>query len=144
MYNFHPPLNLALSLFAMLIATGCGDGRPSRVPISGQVLIDGKPLRLGSIRFYPEVGRASTGRMDEQGRFKLSCYENGDGALVGRHAVSISASEEVGDLKVRWHIPKKYARPETSGLECIVEKPSDAVRFELSWDGGAPFIELVK
>ena len=32
---------------------GCGDGRPTRVPVSGQVLIDGAPLTHGYVRFTP-------------------------------------------------------------------------------------------
>lgn len=144
MHYFAVYFRLALVLVPVIAFTGCGDGRPSRAPVAGQVLIDGKPLTMGSIRFYPENGRASMGRIDEQGRFKLSCYEEGDGATIGRHVVSISATEELGGLKVRWHVPKKYARPETSGLECIVEGPRDDVRFELSWDGDGPFVETVE
>ena len=31
---------------------GCDDGRPKRVPVSGQVLIDGEPLRGGIVAGY--------------------------------------------------------------------------------------------
>src|SRR5262245_54428102 len=85
---------------------GCGDGRVSRVPVSGKVLIDGKPLTKGSVRFISPNSRASGGVLDGDGRFVLSCYENGDGAVLGTHRIEISANERVSSTKMRWYAPK--------------------------------------
>ena len=43
----------ALILVALGL-TGCGDGGPSLVPITGKVTLDGKPLPFKSVRFVPD------------------------------------------------------------------------------------------
>src|SRR5688572_21947117 len=81
-------------VLAALLSSGCGDGRPGRVPVSGRVLIDGKPLPQAAVRFCPPGGRSSSGKTDGGGRFVLACYEANDGALVATHKVIIAAIEE--------------------------------------------------
>src|SRR4051794_33179196 len=71
---------------------GCGDGRPTRVAVSGRVTIDGAPLGRGSIKFVPEHGRPSAGTIEPDGRFTLTCYDGKDGALPGTHRVQIDAN----------------------------------------------------
>lgn len=120
---------------------GCGDGRPTRVPISGKVTIDGAPLQFGSVLFVPASGRSAGGSLDKDGRYVLTCYEKGDGAMVGEYTVAISGSEQLGETAVRWHAPKKYKDAATSGLTATVDGPKDDVNFEITWDGGKPFVE---
>ena len=125
-------------LLAVLMAVGamvgCSDGRPSRVPVSGQVLIDGKPLSYGSVQFVPSGNRASGGVLDSEGRFALSCFANKDGAVVGTHKVLVMASQPLSETKTRWHAPKKYADRNTSGIEMVVSEPTDSMKIELTWD----------
>src|SRR4051812_47768457 len=104
---------LVCLVFAAL--AGCGNGRPTRVPVAGQVLIDGRPLTHGEIRFVSSVGRVSHGKLDKEGGFRLSCYEENDGALLGAHKVSITAAEGLGPTQTRWFAPKKYSDSRTSG-----------------------------
>ena len=61
----------AWSCALILAATGCGDGRPERVPVAGVVLIDGEPLTSGNIKFVPKDGRPSAGKIGPDGRFNL-------------------------------------------------------------------------
>lgn len=127
------------------VATGCGDGRPARVPVAGQVLIDGKPLTRGYIRFVPAEGRPSTGNLDADGRFTLTCFETGDGALVGTHRVEVNGQQAIDDRQMKWHAPKKYATVTTSGLTQQIESPTDSLQINLSWDGTpGPFVEIVE
>ncbi len=126
-------------LFAVL--AGCGDGRPGRVPVSGQVLIDRQPLTYGHVRFVPEGARPSGGRLGADGRFTLTCYDGEDGAVPGRHRVEVSAGEPLEGGGIRWHAPKKYNRYATSGLDVDVDGPTDSLSIELTWDGGEPFVE---
>jgi hypothetical protein len=130
----------ALAL-AALLSSGCGDGRPGRVPVSGRVLIDGKPLAQAGVRFYPPGGRSSSGKTDREGRFVLTCYEPSDGALVGNHKVIVAAIEEINGNTIKWHAPKKYALPDTSGLQATIEGATDDLKFDLTWDGDKPFLE---
>jgi hypothetical protein len=121
---------------------GCGDGRPARVPVSGIVLIDGQPLTLGNIKFVPEAGRPSLGKIEADGRFTLTCYDGGDGAIPGTHRVQVSASRVISNTKIEWHAPTKYADFRTSELKIEITEPVDDLRIELSSDGQTlPFIE---
>jgi len=119
----------------MLALLGCSDGRPTRVPVSGRVMIDGKPVIKGSVRFVPEGARPSAGTLDSQGRFKLTCYDGEDGAVLGKHRVQVSASEIIGAEKVVWHAPSKYADFRSSGLSVEVTEPTDSVLIKLTWAG---------
>jgi hypothetical protein len=137
------PRYLITNLLLLLwIATGCSDGRPSRVPVTGKVLIDGRPLTHGYVRFIPEGARPSSGTLDSEGRFTLSCYEGADGAVVGKHRVEVSGMQSVSEWKARWHAPKKYADHGSSGITKEVTGPTDVMLIELSWEGGSPFTEL--
>lgn len=132
------PTLLALCLGPLL---GCGDGRPQRVPVSGQVLIDGQPLKFGYVRFVPTGSRPSTAKLDDSGRFVLACFEEADGAVVGRHRVEVDARESLNAVKTKWHAPKKYASYQSSGLEQEVSEPIESLTIQLSWEGGKPFVE---
>jgi hypothetical protein len=125
------------------ICGGCSDGRPERVPVSGQILIDGAPLAHGSILFHAKDHRPAIGSLDSQGRFQLSTYEPGDGCVPGTHAVSIDAGEVIGPTSTRWHAPKKYRNASASGIVVTVEESMKPVAIQLSWDGGKPFVERV-
>lgn len=120
---------------------GCGDGRPQRVPAGGQVLIDGKPLTFGFVRFDPENGRPATGQIGSDGRFVLTTFDDQDGAVMGTHKVSVMAAETINSNNKRWHAPKKYISPNTSGLTTTVDGPTDSLTIELTWAGGRPFVE---
>jgi hypothetical protein len=129
-------------LFALLVeASGCGDGRPQRVPISGKVLIDGRPLKHGYIRFVPTGARASGASIDSGGRFVLMCFDPADGAVIGKHQVEVMASENLSRTQTKWHAPKKYSDYRQSGLTFDVTGPTDSAVIDLTWDGAAPFVE---
>lgn len=125
----------------VLCATGCGDGRPELVPVSGQVLIDGEPLKFGSIRFVPTGARSSSAELDEEGRFTLTCYEDNDGAVIGRHRVSVSAGETLNEVQIRWHAPKKYAKYKSSELEEEITEATTTITINLTWDGRKPYVQ---
>jgi len=132
---------IGLLIFACT-AVGCSDGRPSRVPVSGQVLIDGEPLTFGAVRFHPEEGRPSTGELDQEGRFSLSTFEPGDGCPLGTHRVAIISVEELSSTTRRWNAPKEYASPGRSGLSQTIDGRTDSVLIELTWGNQqGPIIE---
>ena len=131
-------------LLVTIALIGCGDGRPKRLAVSGQVLIDGKPLGYGFVRFVPQGSRPSGGRLDEQGRFTLSCYGANDGIIPGVHRVEVDGSESISSTQTKWHAPKKYFRYKSSGLQQEITGPTDSLVINLSWDGGKPFVERTK
>jgi hypothetical protein len=67
---------------------GCG-GRPGLMPVSGTVRLDGQPLEKLSVTFFPAQGRAANGVTHPDGRFVLTTFKQGDGALIGEHTVTI-------------------------------------------------------
>ena len=128
-------------LSALAIA-GCGDGRPQRVPVSGQVRIDGQPLHSGGIRFFPADGRPSTGTIDSEGRFFLSTFDSNDGCTLGNHHVAVISVDELNSNTRRWNVPKTYASPDTSNITQTIEGPTDSLMVELTWGSTkGPIIE---
>lgn len=121
----------------LFLSAGC-DSRPARVQVSGKVLIDGEPLKFGSVDFFPEKGRQASGILDANGNFTLTCYEPGDGALIGNHQVQILAGDAVNVTTTVWHAPKKYADRRTSGLVQEIKDPTDSLVINLTWKGNNP------
>ncbi len=130
-----------VALAALLLSTaGCVRG-PRIVPVSGQVLIDGKPLEHGFVQVIPEGYRAASGKIGPDGRFQLTTFAPNDGCAVGSHPATVIGVETINPTSQRWHAPKKYADPATSGLTVTIEGPTDSLTIKLTWDGGKPFVE---
>jgi hypothetical protein len=128
---------------ASLLATvaGCsGESGPPRLPVSGEVKLDGQPLTSGKITFAPlEGGVGAFGEITD-GVYR---FGGSDGPSSGRHHVEIVAVTPTGkrvpstDLpgetveEVRNLIPPRYnARTE---LQVEVKPDADnAFRFDLS------------
>lgn len=130
----------------LILALGCVqfagcDSRPRRVPIAGTVLIDGQPLKRGSLRVIPANGRAASSQISADGKFQFFTFDPDDGVIVGEHPLEVVSTETVGGSGIRWLIPKKYSQIETSGLVLKAEKADLNRRIELTWDGGQPFVE---
>jgi hypothetical protein len=150
------------------MAAGCGQRRPDRVPVSGQVYVDGEPLKLSGevvvagrrhsldvprmknggiwawVRIEPNNAREAKGEIDQNGRFTLSMFEDeggGDGCVPGEHPVSVIVYKQISEGQKLYLVPPKYRDPSASGLTVKIDGPTDALRIDLSWDGGRPFIE---
>lgn len=79
---------------AALSAAGCGGG-PKTAPVSGTVLVDGKPMANLAVVFQPigskaneNPGRGSYGTTDSNGKYTLF-VDGASGAVVGKHKVAI-------------------------------------------------------
>ena len=132
------PRQFCCMAFLLVIVAGCGDGRPKRVPVSGKVLIDGEPLKFGAVMFVPESGRPSSGTLDANGQFALTCYSNNDGALIGKHKVQVFGQETINNTTARIHAPKKYGDLKNSSLSQEISGPTDSVVINLTWKGNVP------
>jgi hypothetical protein len=144
--------NLVLSV-SLGWLSGCGGGTPGHLPtasVFGRITYQGKPLAQGEITFIPTASgtgvRAAYGRLDEQGRYCLTTYRDGDGAILGEHRVAIASREEVSPdagkqvspdglvtpgISPGSLIPERYANPATSGLKARVGKGGNEFNFEL-------------
>ncbi len=125
-----------------LMLSGCGisdDG--TRVPATGTVLLDGRPLEYGNISFSPrqsQAAPATTRIVDGQFRFT---EENGP--VAGLHDVLITQStpefEEVVAVQrageklplTRVSIPEKYRKPGTLQTE-LEPGRSEGLEFALT------------
>jgi hypothetical protein len=91
-----------LSVGLIFILVGCGG--VSTAPVSGKVILDGKPLAGATVTFMPAEtkgapGPPSSGITDENGQYSLTLTTDHSikGAVVGKHKVSISAIEGGSD-----------------------------------------------
>lgn len=134
-FDFYLPVCFALLLASLTFVVGCGDGRPTRVPVSGQVLMDGKPLTTGFVRVIPENGRPASGQLGKDGRFSLTTYEKNDGCLFGTHPVEIYCVDNSNEDYPVSLIPTKYNKHSTSGLSVSIEAQTDDLLIEISRKG---------
>lgn len=141
MNRLSPLSRWTILLPGILLLSGCGDGRPVRVPVSGQVLLDGKPVPLGFIRLLNDGGRPAQGTLDSEGRFRLTTYDDGDGCVPGTHPVEVLAAQRLGARQVRLLVPKKYFSAATSGLTVTVDGATDSLRIDLVSNGQKPIVE---
>ena len=132
---------LGLAAITIAAVTGCGDGRFPTAPVSGSVTLDGKPLTNGTVIFTPKQGWPAQGTLDSEGRFTLTTYNAGDGAILGPNQVVVIAVTEEDPNEhferppsrpVQSLIPERYGNQSTSGLshEVKADGPNE-VQLEL-------------
>jgi len=132
------------------IATGCGSGLPETAEVNGTVTLDGKPVDGAIVVFFdPDGAHPARGVTDGSGKFTLTTFEAGDGAVLGQHKVSVSkidesakapagaegqdtpsVSEDISE-SAKNLLPVLYSSPSTSGLTVEVKKGMDPVVLEL-------------
>lgn len=124
---------------------GCGDNR-GRVPVTGTVLFDGKPLESGTIRFGGDQGAAGASQI-VNGEFSLNESGSQRGVLPGRYDVLIASwIEERGSVRKDGsfspgitRIPLLYLDPEKSGLKAeVVKGQSNRFSFEVKSTSSGP------
>ena len=140
---------LWLGLLGLVGTTlGCSDAGPQLAPVTGQVLLDSKPVADAGVLFAPTTpGPAASASTDSEGKFRLMTGSR-QGALVTSHRVAISKAEtrgvstdseglsgavtDGGWLFVE-HLPPHYNDPKTSGLTAnVVANNDNHFTFELT------------
>ncbi len=131
-----------------------GKGKEPVYPVSGVVTYKGKAIANADVTFTSESGnRGAFGRTNEEGKFKLSTFGVNDGAIAGKHTVTIVKAKAVAapakkeadtfspnyeppkpltEADPAFHappagtseIPAKYASVATSGLIAVVNADS--------------------
>ena len=141
-------------LLGLLLLAGCGPRRPATAPVRGSVTYQGEPVTAGKIAFYPEHGRPALGVIGPDGTYRLTTFEPGDGALLGKHRVTIQATHvtgpsmpatfedelaqtaadrpEVIEPVVEWLVPQEYSRRESTTLRADVAPKANTINFDLS------------
>lgn len=132
------------------LAVGCGRPLPPLAPVSGTVTRAGRPVTQGMVAFQPEKGRMGVGRIDQDGRFTITTFTAGDGAIIGRHAVTIDAYTQGSGPRspatvsatddaelvhasgpVVWLVPEDYASLQTTPLTAEVQPGMNTINFAI-------------
>jgi hypothetical protein len=130
----------ALIVLAGLGISGCGKAPlevPELIPVSGVVLLKGKPLPKASIIFISEEkGGVSAGRTDDLGKYTLLYAQNAEpGAVTGRHRVEIRTGGEIFDASGKLVSETQEILPErfnsNSTLYADVGSVEQPVNFDL-------------
>jgi len=92
-----------LALALIVSTAGCGAKPDTKATgqVAGKVTFKGQPVPFGTVTFSPipkdekdrQPGKAATGEVGQDGTFRLNTYVEGDGAVVGRHKVSIGSPD---------------------------------------------------
>jgi hypothetical protein len=143
-----PAHNLTLARFRPIVfwltvtVLGCGPSGPETAEVTGLVTFNGQPLPDAAVVFTPDNGRLASGVTDSEGRFELSTFGENDGALIGKHIVTITANASY--IPTMWpdppapppkgpKIPARYGSPGQSGLEADVKSGGpNELTFELT------------
>ena len=132
------------AVVCLVSALGCNSTSYKTAPVSGVVKLDGMPLVGASVNFVPQStdpvnpgGSGSYGKTDETGRYTLKLIENdGAGAAVGTHKVSISAPQGDDRTKeggiVTDRVPPRYRGSETTLTFEVVPGGSKEANFDLT------------
>lgn len=146
--------NAAVLMLVGLSSVGCW-GRSNTQLAGGTVAVDGKPVTMGKVTFYPvEGGRTGSGRIRPDGTFILSYRQPGDGVPIGEYKVSIisdlweerpsrgstrtesdaleleDAAFQVSDGTLIHVVPTKYNAIETTPLIVTVTESGEQQQFD--------------
>lgn len=89
-------LHFGYSLALLVACTSCGGGEGGLTSVSGQALVDGAPIDIGTISITPannEPGKRGAGGPIANGRFEIV---SDDGLAPGDYIVAIQASKKTG------------------------------------------------
>lgn len=133
----------AASAMCLLLAclVGCTGGdewtakRPKVYPASGVLKVDGKEFEGATVVFHSQTNDVSAqGITDKSGKFRLTTFNQGDGAVAGTHKVVVT-KREYEEKKTKFNspeensvalipkdvLPKRYGLPETTTVQAEVK-----------------------
>jgi hypothetical protein len=125
-WTVHAATGVIVMIVGFTCAAACGRSRPVTIPTSGEITCDNQPLADAEVVFTPAGGRPASGRTDERGRFSLTTFSIGDGAMPGEHIVTVSkqvAKDAAGTgpyLEYVQLVAPHYANPQSSPLRATV------------------------
>lgn len=132
-----------------LLPNGCdsagNSGSATGGTVTGNVTLDGQPLTLGLVNFYPVAGGPSAlGPITKDGTYKMQ-IGNDVSIPAGEYLVTVEASESApleagpgGSPKPprpgKRITPDKYAKRETTDLRVTVKAGSNTIPLALTSD----------
>ena len=137
------------TILCLAALAGCGSDGDPVAPVRGKVTVGGAPVTTGVVMFWPDDGRApATGQIQPDGTYELETQQQGKGAVIGSHVVTIKAVEIEGGApksfeeersllggagapKTTWLVPPRYQDQTTSGLTAQVTEQENTINFDL-------------
>jgi len=134
----------------VILVAGCkpATNRPATAPVSGAVTLGGAPVAGATVSFQAVDGsRSSVAITDASGRYELTTFVRGDGAVPGDYKVAVSKMTQdvvesapgekyeppTGPIpEPKNQLPAKYADADKSGLKATVTTGSNAADFSLA------------
>jgi len=141
---------LVAAVACLVAAGGCkpATNRPATAPVSGVVTLQGSPVAGATVSFQAVDGsRSSVAITDVSGRYELTTFVRGDGAVPGDYHVAITkiTQEAVGTPagekyepptgpipEPKNELPPKYANADKSGLAATVTTGKNTADFDLA------------
>ena len=152
---------LTVLLFGSLLMMGCaqpqGPERPTTYAVSGTVTHNGNPVEGATVNFQSATGaNGAVGTTDATGKYTLTTFAAGDGAVPGEYKIKIvkfegAAKTDVVDESSEDYVapiegqedappknllPEAYADATTSGLTATVTQDAAQV-FDFALEGEA-------
>ncbi len=109
---------LLLTASILGLASGCSRGRqyPPTHSVTGVVTVEGQPVADAIVSFLPDDGQnPANGSTDASGRYELTSFTRGDGAMEGSFRVTIVKYEKEGEDKSAVSVEKPVAEEAESG-----------------------------
>ena len=129
---------------AALLGAGCGPNLPKTIRVTGRVTFDGQdPPAPGKVYFLPIEpaegfpSRPAKGDYDQNGYFRATTFEPGDGLMPAKYLISIESWETAPNMSGNpgtSHVPKKYQSPQTSGfkLDITPRTPPQEIKLDVA------------
>ncbi len=131
---------VAATIAALLLA-GCGGNLPKTIKVSGRVTFDGhSPPAPGKVYFLPIEpaagfpSRPAKGDYDQDGYFRATTFEPGDGLMPAKYLISIESWEAPPNMSGnpgKSFVPKKYQSPQTSEFKLDITPQTKAQEIRL-------------
>jgi len=110
-----------------------------RLPVSGYVMLDGKPLENGMVNFIGKEGYVVGAGSISDGRYQLNESSNLHGISAGEYTVRIESWKEVPGAELPngtfsqgvSAIPSRYSDNKESGLTATVTERDRKFNFDL-------------
>jgi hypothetical protein len=99
-----------VACFVSVLAGCSGSNEYETTRVSGVVTCRGKAVANATVNFTPvpdpsrpsgNRGRVALGLTDQDGRFTLTTYQDGDGAIVGKHIVTVGLNMDESTGRVQ-------------------------------------------
>ena len=99
-------IRLLLIAVGVVACAGCSRG-PALGKVSGKLTYKGQPVKYAAVEFNPiGVGKGSLGWTDEQGEYNADYTLSRQGALLGKHRVTVRVYPAEGEEPIP--VPAKY------------------------------------